>query len=496
MKDITICKINESVLEIKAEDDILHNLYSRYSAYQAGYQFNPKFKCRIWDGKVHLFNIRTGILPIGFLFDVLQYCRTNNYSFDLEGITLEDLRHTIDEQTYQQQILDNMKNSGRTLRPYQDEAVRKALTFRKGILLSCTSSGKSMMLYNIIRNIRREGFKKILLIVPNILLIKQMYDDFVDYGYDNYELELTKMGGDETPDMSAPVLISTWQSLQNKSADFFEDFDAVFVDECHGSQAKKLFGIIGHCVNARIKIGTTGTLPTDAAELLKVQSVLGSVIFELKSKELIDQGVLTQLQIANVILKYPLEFIMANKGRAYQEEVRLVEDYSGRNKALEFILHHTPSDHNILVLVNHIKHLNDIKKWCEEAFPEREVNIISGAVKGKERDEIRVGVENKNGLILLATYQTMSTGVNIPKLHDVVLYANSKSKIKVLQSIGRGLRRHVTKNKIVLYDIVDDLSYQTSRGRVVENYLLKHWKERLEYYREQEFPFISTSINI
>lgn len=232
MKDITICKINESVLEIKAEDDILHNLYSRYSAYQAGYQFNPKFKCRIWDGKVHLFNIRTGILPIGFLFDVLQYCRSNNYSFDLEGITLEDLRHTIDEQTYQQQILDNMKNSGRTLRPYQDEAVRKALTFRKGILLSCTSSGKSMMLYNIIRNIRREGFKKILLIVPNILLIKQMYDDFVDYGYDNYELELTKMGGDETPDMSAPVLISTWQSLQNKSADFFEDFDAVFVDEC------------------------------------------------------------------------------------------------------------------------------------------------------------------------------------------------------------------------------------------------------------------------
>lgn len=232
MKDITICKINESALEIKARDDVLHDLYSRYSAYQAGYQFNPKFKCRIWDGKVHLFNIRSGILPIGFLFDLLSYCKTNGLSFELEGMTVDELKVPIDEEKYKADILDNMKDAGITLRPYQDDAVRKALTYRKGILLSCTSSGKSLMLYNIIRQIRREGFKKILLVVPNILLIKQMYDDFVDYGYADYETELTKMGGDEKPDLSCPVLISTWQSLQNKDMDFFEDFDAVFVDEC------------------------------------------------------------------------------------------------------------------------------------------------------------------------------------------------------------------------------------------------------------------------
>lgn len=293
-------------------------------------------------------------------------------------------------------------------------------------------------------------------------------------------------------------IIEKPQEVYNISVKDNENYVAngIVVHNCHGAQAKKLYSIIGHCINARVKIGTTGTLPTDAAELMKVSSVLGSVIFELKSKELIDVGVLTPIKIANIVVKYPIEFIMANKGREYQEEVKMVESYSNRNKALEVILSHTPIDHNILVLVNHIAHLNDIKLWLNTKYPDREVNIISGSVKGKERDEIRVGVENKNGLILLATYQTMSTGVNIPKLHEVVLYANSKSKIKVLQSIGRGLRRHKSKDKIILYDIVDDLSYQTRTGKTVDNYLVKHWKERLEYYKEQEFPFVTTAINI
>ena len=140
--------------------------------------------------------------------------------------------------------------------------------------------------------------------------------------------------------------------------------------------------------------------------------------------------------------------------------------------------------------------MNLLKEWFEEEYPDKKVSIITGAVKGSERAEIRTGIENEDGTILLASYQTMSTGVNMPKLHDVILYANSKSKIKVLQSIGRGLRKHKTKDQIILYDVVDDLSYKTRTGRVVDNYLVKHWKERMTYYKEQEFPTITTSMNI
>ncbi len=382
------------------------------------------------------------------------------------------------------------------IRDYQDRAVRAALSNHRGILLSCTSSGKSLMLFNIIKSIRKQNFKNILLIVPNIMLVDQMYDDFESYGWQNLDKEVERLGGGHEAYFDKPVLISTWQSLQNKEADFFEKFDALFIDECHGSKASVLSKLTKQCINARFKIGTTGTLPTDKSDLLQIKSVLGDVIFELKSKELIDVGVLTKIQIANVIAKYPPEFVKMNKSRSYPEEVKMVEEYEDRNKVLKLIIDHTDPKHNILLLVNHLKHVKLLQEWIEKEYPDKKVSVITGAVSGDERSEIRKGIEEEDGTILLATYATMSTGVNMPKLHDVILYSNSKSKIKVLQSIGRGLRKHATKNLIVLYDVADDLSYKTRTGRVVDNYLMKHWKERMSYYKEQEFPTITTTINL
>lgn len=263
-----------------------------------------------------------------------------------------------------------------------------------------------------------------------------------------------------------------------------------------GSKASVLSKLMKWCCNAYYKIGTTGTLPNDKCDLLQIREVVGDVIFELKSKELIDKGVLTKIKIANIIAKYPSDFVLKNKGRSYPEEVKMVEEYQDRNKVLEYILEHTDKKHNVLVLMNHLKHVQLIREWLNEKYPDKKVSVITGAVSGEERSDIRKGIEEEDGTILLATYATMSTGVNMPKLHDVILYANSKSKIKVLQSIGRGLRKHATKNQIILYDIIDDLSYKTRTGRVVENYLIKHWKERMSYYKEQEFPVISTSLNI
>lgn len=415
---------------------------------------------------------------------------------NLNGFRDDEFIEQIDEEDYVAQIKDNMKNAPFEIRDYQDKAVRAALKYHKGILLSCTSSGKSLMIYNIIRYLRKKGQKHILLIVPNIMLVDQMYDDFKDYGYDNLDDDVERLGGGHEALFDKPVLISTWQSLQNKDSEFFEKYGAVFIDECHQVKANVLTKLMKWCINAYYKIGTTGTLPNDKCDLLQIREVVGDVIFELKSKELIDQGVLTKIKIANIIAKYPPEFIMKNKGRSYPEEVKMVEEYPDRNKVLELILSHTDEKHNILILMNHLKHVKLIQEWLNEKYPDKKVSVITGSVSGSERSEIRKGIEEEEGTILLATYATCSTGINMPKLHDVVLYANSKSKIKVLQSIGRGLRKHKTKNQIVLYDLIDDLSYKTQRGRVVENYLIKHWKERMSYYKEQEFPIITTEIHI
>ena len=415
---------------------------------------------------------------------------------NLNGFRDNEFFEEIDEKDYLAQIQDNMKNAPFQIRDYQDKAVRAALKYHKGILLSCTSSGKSLMIYNIIRCLRKQEMKHILLIVPNIMLVDQMYDDFKDYGYDNLDADVERLGGGHEATFDKPVLISTWQSLQNKDSEFFEKYNAVFVDEVHGVKANVMSKLMKWCCNAYYKIGTTGTLPNDKCDLLQIREVVGDVIFELKSKELIDKGVLTKIKIANIIAKYPSDFVLKNKGRSYPEEVKMVEEYKDRNKVLEYILEHTDKKHNVLVLMNHLKHVQLIREWLNEKYPDKKVSVITGAVSGEERSDIRKGIEEEDGTILLATYATMSTGVNMPKLHDVILYANSKSKIKVLQSIGRGLRKHATKNQIILYDIIDDLSYKTRTGRVVENYLIKHWKERMSYYKEQEFPVISTSLNI
>lgn len=415
---------------------------------------------------------------------------------NLNGFRDTEFLEEIDEKDYLAQIKDNMKNAPFQIRDYQDKAVRAALKYHKGILLSCTSSGKSLMIYNIIRCLRKQEMKHILLIVPNIMLVDQMYDDFESYGYDNLDADVERLGGGHEATFDKPVLISTWQSLQNKDSEFFEKYNAVFVDEVHGVKANVMSKLMKWCCNAYYKIGTTGTLPNDKCDLLQIREVVGDVIFELKSKELIDKGVLTKIKIANIIAKYPSDFVLKNKGRSYPEEVKMVEEYQDRNKVLEYILEHTDKKHNVLVLMNHLKHVQLIREWLNEKYPDKKVSVITGAVSGEERSDIRKGIEEEDGTILLATFATCSTGINMPKLHDIILYSNSKSKIKVLQSIGRGLRKHVTKNQIILFDIIDDLSYKTRTGRVVENYLIKHWKERMAYYKDQQFETITTSINI
>ena len=150
---------------------------------------------------------------------------------NLNGFRDAEFLEQLDEKEYTEMIKDNMKNAPFEIRDYQDKAVRAALKYHKGILLSCTSSGKSLMIYNAVRCIRKKDYNHILLIVPNIMLVDQMYDDFKDYGYDNIDDEVERLGGGHEATFDKPVLISTWQSLQNKDAEFFEKYSAVFVDE-------------------------------------------------------------------------------------------------------------------------------------------------------------------------------------------------------------------------------------------------------------------------
>lgn len=495
MSDLIIEKVNSSCVHLVCEDGLSHRFYNVFSAYAPGYRFNPRFKLHVWDGKVRCYNPITQILPIGLLNNLLIWCDQHKIEYSMQGFD-KPLRDNIDKAELEKQM-NSYITAGFQARDYQVNAVHAALTNRRGVLLSCTGSGKSLMIYTFLRYLLdNKDVHRAILIVPSVSLVEQMFSDFRDYGWDDLEDHVEMLYSGKKPTFKKEILISTWQSLEKEDPDFFEVYDACVVDECHQAKCNVVTRLLKLMHNAEYKIGTSGTLPTEISEQLQINSVIGNVLFELKSCELIARGYLTKLNIAAIFLKYPLSFIEENKERTYPEEVKMVEEYPNRNKVLNFIIDHTSPMNNMLILVNHRNHLNDVENYLHKNYPEKKVSIITGDVKAKVREEIRVGIEDEDGTILLATYQTMSTGVNIPKLHAIMLFSNSKSRIKVLQSIGRGLRKHNSKNKVIIYDIVDDLSYKKRTGRIAKNYCMQHFDERSRYYIEQEFPVITTKLDI
>lgn len=493
MTDIIIQKSNESFVQLSCDEEINHEINNLFSAFAPGYRFNPRYKHHLWDGRTRCYSPITQLLPIGLVSNLINWCKTKKYSYELKNF--DDFTDTIDFN--QLSTIVNSFISDFDARDYQLKAIYQALTNKRGILLSCTGSGKSLMIYGILRYLLSvKKLKRMILIVPNVSLVEQMYSDFRDYGWTDLENYVELLYAAKKPTHKLPILISTWQSLQDHDKEFFEKYQAVIVDECHQSKANIVSRILKSAYNAEYKIGTTGTLPTELSDQLIINSVIGNTIFELKSKELIDGGYLTKMTIASIFLKYPETFVQENKDRTYPEEVKMVEEYQDRNKALNFIIDHSKPTDNMLILVNHREHLKNVSEYLKAQYPDRKVALMHGDVKAKEREATRQNIEYEDGTFILGTYSVCSTGINMPKLHAIIMFSNSKSRIKVLQSIGRGLRKHSTKNKVIIYDIIDDLSYLKRTGKVAKNYCMQHYDERLAYYMEQEFPVISTKLQI
>lgn len=466
------------------------------SCYAANYKFHPKFKARIWNGKISFYDVRARLYPIGLLPQVYECAKKFGYEVKL-NFDISKFSHKVSDDELEEFSYKIFKE-GFELRDYQFNAIKASLTNKRGVCLSATASGKSAMIYTIFRYlIGPLKKKKTMLIVPNTSLVEQMFSDFIDYGWTQINDHVTKLYAGRKPDFSKPILITTWQSIYKQPESFFKDFDAVIIDECQSAKSMSISSVMKKCRKADYRLGFTGTLPTERADEMNIKSSLGPVIFELKSKELIDKGVLSMIYIANVLLRYSDEVIATQKGRSYPEEVRFVESYTNRNTSFDFIFRHIKDKQNSLILCNHIDHLISIESYIRQHFDKKyTIYTIHGDIDTEEREKIRKLIELGENVILLASYGTMSAGVNIKRIHNVIFASSSKSKIRVLQSIGRGLRKHDSKEYVVLWDLVDSLSYINKNGREVFNYSMQHWHERLNFYKEQGFVYHNKEIKI
>lgn len=495
---IEIVKVNETYVKVYSDINIENEIRDYFTFKSPGYQFSPKYKARVWDGNISLYNIKTKQLPIGLYPRLLEFCKESNIEVkfrECERFSEAMPHNDVDIAEIQAFVNDlNLyaRNEPITARDYQVSAIHKAVSQKRVTLISPTSSGKSNIIYCIIRWILEDDPEaRILLLVPNVQLVNQMFGDFQDYSSHNdwdVNKHCQKLYSGQSKELSKRVLITTWQSFTKIANDKVQGpkilslYRAVISDEAHGSKSKEMQSILEKCTQAAYRIGTTGTLdtsPTAKVHQLQIEGFLGPIHKVITTKELIDSNQVAGLKIKSLVLKYNEDDCKLIKSADYQQEVKWLIENNSRNAFLMKVA--LIGEGTTLLLVKHRDtHAKKLYEALKKVSP-KPVYYVSGSVDAEERERIRK-VANVESCIIVATYATMSTGVSIPNIRNVIFGCPSKSSILVLQSIGRGLRLHKDKDAMTLYDIVDDLRYKKS-----ENYSYQHALERFTIYRREKF---------
>mgnify|MGYP000665051239 CR=1 FL=1 len=484
--DLLIERVNASLIRVHTADKgIREDLYQFFQYSEPGFQKNRFTK---WDGTHRLFKKSTGDLPYGVLKMLLSLCRDRGYSFELDDtfkediakVTMSDLKSWVKELDLPVEPYD-----------YQMQMLHDGVKYNRMTFLAATSAGKSLAIYMLVRYyemLNAQDGLKTLVLVPSINLVSQMHGDFKDYSQRNKwnaQLMCHQICEGAAKESNKPVFISTWQSIQKMPAEYFHQFGRVIIDETHLASGDSIRYIGMNCINAYQRVGLTGTLRNDKINPVLVQSVLGPVKKIVSARELIDAGRATRTDIKMVQLDYgrnDRKFVH-DMAPEYAKEIDFLIAHQERNKVIKNMARGLKG--NSLFLFDRVEgHLEPVyEQLVAENDQGRTYFKISGEVDNETRDRIKKAIEAGNDIVLLSTFGCSSTGVSIKKLHNLVLCHPTKSNVRLLQSLGRLLRLHESKDVATIYDLVDDIEYQ---GR--KNFAWKHGIERFRIYQEEGHP--------
>ena len=485
MNDIIISKVNEVHAKIECEKHIAKELSEFFTFFVPGYQFVPAYRNRIWDGKIRMFDLRNNTIYIGLLNYIEEFCKERNYKYEIQNnLDFEDEFSLYHAKKFAAELKIHSRGDPIEVREHQLDAFIHAMQKRRALLVSPTASGKSLIIYLIFQQLHKYQNLKGLVIVPTTSLVEQLYSDFGDYN-DGEMTNVHRIYQGKEKESDKDLIISTWQSLYKMPKEYFEQFDYIIGDEAHLFKAQSLTTILTSCINAKYRIGLTGTLDGTKTHKLVLEGLFGAVEKVISTKELIDKQQLSNFEIKCLVLKHTDDECLKAKDKTYQEEIEYLISHEARNKFIKnlavslgkntLILFQMVDKHG-RILYNMIKNTKNIGN--------RKVFFIYGGTETTDREEIRKIMEIENDAIIVASFGTFSTGINIRNLHNIIFAMPTKSSIRTLQSIGRGLRQSDGKEIATLYDIADDLRYKKHM-----NYTLKHFVERTKIYNEEKFPF-------
>jgi len=484
MTHLTVKKKNEVYITIHSDEEYVHRELADYFTFEVPeakfLKRNPRYK--YWDGTIRLYSPATGDLYHGLMkhvqtwADEKQYIveyEKNDWYGDIEDdnkfVSPAGVKHFMDK-------ISNIKP-----RDYQYKAVYEAIKYNRKLLLSPTGSGKSLMIYAIVRYYAATA-KKILIVVPTTSLVEQMVNDFVSYGW-NADDFIHKIYGGKDKVTDKDIIISTWQSIYKFPKRYFDDIDCVIGDEAHLFKSKSLTGIMTKLHNAKYRFGFTGTLDGSKTHKWVLEGLFGSCDQVTKTDDLIKSGYLSKFRIKILLCKHSSQHF-----ETYHDEIDYLVEHRGRNNLIKNLV--KDLEGNTLVLFNYVeKHGEPLYDLINSNVKEdRKVFFVHGGTEVVDREEVRLITEEEDNAVIVASYGTFSTGINIKRLHNIIFASPSKSRIRNLQSIGRVLRKGEGKSIATLYDIADDIGGQ--------NYTIKHLNERVTIYNEENFKYEVIKINL
>ena len=477
MTTVTITKIDEAYVRLDCDLGTLQEISDAFTFKVPGAEFMPSYKSRYWDGKIRLVNAMTRTVYAGLYSHIRRFCEERDYEV-IDGSDFSQAEFSAKEAVEFVKGLD--LTEGIMPRDYQVKAFIHAVRNKRCMLLSPTASGKSLIIYMLMRYYNA----KTLIIVPTVSLVHQLAGDFVSYGYEagsESDPRIHKVFSGQEKDTEAQVTITTWQSVYKLKKEWFRQFDVVVGDEAHLFKAKSLNTIMTNLCDTKYRFGLTGTLDGTQTHKLVLEGLFGPVYKVISTSELMEQKHVSDLKIKCLVLGYSDEDRKLVKDMSYQDEMDFIVSNPARNRFIKNLAISLRG--NTLILFQYVeKHGKVLYDMLKDE--DRKVFFVHGGVEGDEREDIRHIVSKESDAIIVASYGTFSTGINIPSISNLVFASPSKSRIRNLQSIGRGLRKADGKDVATLYDIADDLSCKSKR-----NHTINHFMERVKIYNEENFEY-------
>lgn len=479
---VEVTKVDEVHMRLDSDRGILREVQEHFSFEIEGARFNPKVKAKAWDGKIRLLNLQNQRMYIGLLDELRRFCEARDYELRYDYSEFADTEYSLAEGREFVESLAKRALIDLEVRDYQVESFVHCVRKGRALLLSPTSSGKSWMIYCLVRYYDLPT----LIIVDSLGAVHQMAQDIAEYGFDPDQIH--KVYGGQDKDLRRSITVSTWQSLQDQPSEWFDRFGLVIGDEAHHFAATSFTKLMEKIVHAPYRFGFTGTVKGSKCNVIQLEGLFGRIKSIVTTRELIDQGFVAEIDIKCIVLQYPDEVKRGLVKADYQDEIAFLVRNESRNR---FITNLVGSlEGNTLLFFDRREHGEILLRSIRESFPDRTTVEVHGGVDGEVRNEVRQLFEREDDVIGVVSYGTFSTSLSIKNIQNLVFGAAFKAKIRNLQSIGRGLRMggKNDKTEVTLYDVADNLIAKGPRGgELWKNHTIRHFAERIQIYSDEKF---------